>query len=134
LGFSWRHPAWLAASATVLIFFAGVWLHHERSTRVELAIFGDLTTRGGSTDIASSLGDNNGAAVLRFDRESAYEAWLNASLWRSKAKIWIDEEHSLLRLKHRDPQSGQIIEVTENLPADPAARPAAIRKLVEQLK
>jgi len=98
---------------------------------VAIGMYAEEATRG---ENPPEIGNFPGGAVHRFDSDPAFAAWLSTPFAPGeKARIWIDEEHDLIHIRHPATLFSPASEKTETLPATAAARDAELHQLTHAI-
>lgn len=123
---------WIFAGGGITALAAFVVFLSLSDRAVEVGFYQTDQVRGGETPLTAS--DVPSARIVTFDQDASFDQWQSQPLaWNEHAKLWVDNEHDVLNIIHRDNQ-GKIIRESQPLAPTDAAQREQIQKAVESLK
>ena len=138
LSFSAYLKRWLLP-AMALFVSAGLTIYillptQAPPTIVQVGLFGEILARGGGLHSSSLQSDQT--EVMSFQREMDYDKWIEQGLAEQvMAKIWINEEDSMLEILWKTPQTGVIEKIKEGpLPSSQKAKHKRLEALIHTLR
>ena len=123
---------WLTAGGSVAALAMMVLFFQLANQTIEVGVWQTDVVRSGD-NAALTPGDVPTATILSFGQDAPFDQWQNRPLaWNERAKIWVDNEHDLLHIVHRDVK-GQSVPETQPLAPTNEGQREQIRKVVESL-
>lgn len=123
---------WLTAGGSIVALAMMVLFFQLANQTIEVGVYQTDVVRGGdNTALATS--DVPKAKIRSFTQDAPFDQWQNRPLaWNERAKIWVDNEHDVLHIVHRDAQ-GHIVPETQPLAPTNEGQREQIRQAVESL-
>ena len=122
---------WLLTGGAVTVLGVVIVLMSFSDRSVEVGLYMVDRVRGGDQGLTAE--NVPSAHLVTFDYDAAFDQWQKQPLaWNQHAKVWVDNEHDLLHIVHRDAQGKSVEETQPLAPTDQAQR-EQIKQVVESL-
>lgn len=108
---------------------------------IAIACFANRTIEIGSYTVDDVRGEKSlgasdvpAAQFVRFDSDAPFDHWQDEPLgWTERAKIWVDNEHDLVHIKHRL-RFGWVVTESEPLAPSNEAQREQIKRIVDEMQ